>query len=208
MHENINFFRNLSFLGSFSCLRARFKLVRNVGNFIISRYVPSFLIVCLTFIGFWVPTSAYPARVGLCISAILSLTTLQYQNTLNVSYIYALNIWMMICTLFVFCCLIEYSFAISDWSEISFKKKGKYSMSNGDTVTEGVGSNGRIGHDGHIGLDKKKENEWKQFKHVRKFIGTIFKPTDRNNKVDMISRFLFPFSFFLTTLVYFIIYNL
>jgi len=103
----------LSFLGTFSCLVATIHLKRNVGNYLIKRFVPSFLIVIMTFIGFWIPTSIPPARVSLIITALLALIAQQIQAELNVSYVYALEVWTIICIIFVFSTLIEYAIAIS-----------------------------------------------------------------------------------------------
>ena len=189
--------------GSFSCLRGNFKLVRNVGNFLISKYIPSFLIVNLTFIGFWIPTTAYPARVALCITALLSLITQQYQNSLNVSYVYALSVWMMICIFFVFASLMEYSFAISDWSERVVIVKGKYSisdipLSSPSTREERSKSNGQL-----PGEDCERKNRKDALKS---FLLRLFKPSQRNNSVDMISRVVFPGCYIFVTIIYFCIY--
>ncbi len=86
---------------------------RNIGNYLIKRFVPSFLIVIMTFIGFWIPTSIPPARVALIITSLLSLIAQQIQAELNVSYVYALEVWTIMCIIFVFATLIEYAVAIS-----------------------------------------------------------------------------------------------
>ena len=186
--------------GSFSCLRGNFVLVRNVGNFLISKYIPSFLIVNLTFIGFWIPTSAYPARVALSITALLSLITQQYQTSLNVSYIYGLSVWMMICISFVFAGVVEYSFAISDWSDRVVISKSKYSIS--ETTSPGhdrVKTNGQI-----AGVDDTEVKNWKD--SLKSFFLRIFNPNQRNNSVDMISRVVFPGCYLFVTIIYFCIY--
>lgn len=107
-------------------MKGRFKLVRNIGNYIISKYIPSFLIVTISFLSFWIPTNAYPARVGLVIGALLSLITQQYSSSLPVSYVYALSIWYMICITFVFMCLLQYSIAISEVSNKITFNSAKY----------------------------------------------------------------------------------
>ena len=112
--------------GTFACLKGRFKLVRNIGNYIISKYVPSFLIVMISFLSFWIPTNAYPARVGLVIGALLSLITQQYSSSLPVSYVYALSVWYMICITFVFMTLLQYSIAISELANKITVNSAKY----------------------------------------------------------------------------------
>lgn len=71
----------------------------------------------MSFVGFWIPTNSYPARVTLVITSLLALITQQLQTSaeINASYVVALNIWMIICISFVFLAFIEYTFAII-WS--------------------------------------------------------------------------------------------
>ncbi|XP_054157579.1 glycine receptor subunit alpha-1-like [Oppia nitens] len=101
-------------IGNFSCLRATIKLKRQLGLYIVKKYIPSTLIVVMSFVGFWIPVTAYPARVALVITALLALITQQHQSSeVNVSYVIALNVWMIICIAFVFFALIEYAIAIA-----------------------------------------------------------------------------------------------
>ena len=89
------------------------RLKRNYGKYLIKLFIPSALIVIMTFIGFWIPTQVTPARVSLIITALLALITQQIQGELNISYIYALEVYTIICILFVFATLIEYAIATS-----------------------------------------------------------------------------------------------
>ncbi len=100
-------------LGNYSCLYVTINLKRNIGNYLIKRFVPSFLIVIMTFLGFWIPTSVPPARVALIITALLALIAQQIQAELDVSYVYALEVWTIICIIFVFATLFEYTIAIA-----------------------------------------------------------------------------------------------
>lgn len=43
-------------IGYFSCLYGEIVFKRNVGNYLIKRFVPSFIIVGMSMIGFWIPT--------------------------------------------------------------------------------------------------------------------------------------------------------
>jgi magnesium-transporting ATPase (P-type) len=102
-------------------LTANIHFNRNIGNFIIKRYIPSFLIVIMSFAGFWIPTSSSPARVTLIVTALLALIAQQIQNELNISYIYALEVWTILCISFVFAVLIEYALAIA-YDRMSVRK--------------------------------------------------------------------------------------
>ncbi|GBM93752.1 hypothetical protein AVEN_190390-1, partial [Araneus ventricosus] len=69
---------------------------------------------CMSFITFWIPAEAYPARVTLAVTSLLTIVTQQYQSAMpSVSYVVALNIWMLSYIGFVFCSLLEYTFVVS-----------------------------------------------------------------------------------------------
>ena len=53
-----------------------FGLKRNVRFFFMRTYVPSILLVMLSWVSFWINVNAVPARVALGITTVLSMTTL------------------------------------------------------------------------------------------------------------------------------------
>ena len=62
--------------GAFSCLEIRFILRRDVGYFLIQVYVPSMLIVILSWVSFWINVDASPARVSIGLLTVLTTTTM------------------------------------------------------------------------------------------------------------------------------------
>ena len=76
-------------------------------------YIPTCLIVMMSWISFWIKPEAVPARVTLGVTSLLTLST-QHANSQKslppVSYIKAIDMFMSSCTLFVFFSLIEYAF--------------------------------------------------------------------------------------------------
>lgn len=96
------------------CLKASVRLRRRWEYYFIRIYGPSFLLVVTTFIGFYLPVFAYPARVMIIVTPLLSLITQQTQinSEINVNYVVSLHVWMMACTFFVFMALIELGFAV------------------------------------------------------------------------------------------------
>ncbi|RWS17344.1 Glycine receptor subunit alphaZ1-like protein, partial [Dinothrombium tinctorium] len=99
----------------FSCVRGVIRFYRRFSYYFLRIYAPSFLVVIISFAGFWIPVLGWPARVALIVTPLLSLVTMgiQINSEINVSYVVALHIWMMFCDFFVFMCLIEYAIAIS-----------------------------------------------------------------------------------------------
>lgn len=49
--------------GNFSCLRAGIRLFRRLSYYAIRIYAPSLLVTITSFVGFWIPVAAWPARV-------------------------------------------------------------------------------------------------------------------------------------------------
>ena len=66
----------------------------------------------MTFLGFWIPTTVSPARVSLSVTALLALITQQIQSDLSVSYVYSLQVWNIVCIIFVFANLCEFALAL------------------------------------------------------------------------------------------------
>lgn len=65
-----------SFLtGKFTCIEVKFHLERQMGYYLIQMYIPSLLIVILSWVSFWINMDAAPARVGLGITTVLTMTT-------------------------------------------------------------------------------------------------------------------------------------
>ncbi|XP_069469140.1 glycine receptor subunit alpha-4 isoform X2 [Ambystoma mexicanum] len=98
--------------GMFTCIEVKFHLERQMGYYLIQMYIPSLLIVILSWVSFWINMDAAPARVGLGITTVLTMTTQSSGSRASlpkVSYVKAIDIWMAVCLLFVFAALLEYA---------------------------------------------------------------------------------------------------
>ncbi|GFT91549.1 glycine receptor subunit alpha-3 [Trichonephila clavipes] len=101
-----------SFAGNFTCIEVLFTLERRLGYYLFHTYIPTCLIVIMSWISFWIRADAVPARVTLCVTSLLTLATQHAQSQKSlppVSYIKAIDIFMSTCTLFVFSSLMEYA---------------------------------------------------------------------------------------------------
>ena len=110
---------------------------RRLGYYLFHTYVPTCLIVIMSWISFWIKPEAVPARVTLGVTSLLTLST-QHANSQKalppVSYIKAIDMFMNACTVFVFCSLIEYALInviMGDASEIERKNKRDKKKSGG-----------------------------------------------------------------------------
>nr|CDS32679.1 Cys loop ligand gated ion channel subunit [Hymenolepis microstoma] len=111
--------------GTYSCLLGRFQLKRQIGSYLVGTYVPAFLIVIVSWLTFWVSPDAIPARVTLGLLTLISLLTkiASLNNTLpRVSYIKAIDIWLIACLIFVIASMLEFTLA-SYWSRKVFLSK-------------------------------------------------------------------------------------
>ena len=79
--------------------------------FIIRIYMPSIMIVMVSWSTFWISQDAVPARSSICILSILTLITMLgvvNTNMPRVSYIKSLDLYLLVSFIFVFCALLEY----------------------------------------------------------------------------------------------------
>lgn len=122
---------NYTMNGQFSCIQLNFILNRSMGYFLIQLYIPTFLIVILSWMSFWINIEAAPARTSLGVTTVLMITT-QTSNSRSslpkVSYIKALDIWMATCLIFVFSALLEYAIVNFLSRQTRIKMNNKYKM--------------------------------------------------------------------------------
>ncbi|XP_052795372.1 glycine receptor subunit alpha-2-like [Mya arenaria] len=165
--------------GSFSTLRVDFFLDRQIGFFWLQIFIPSLLLVVLSWVSFWVDPKAVPARVSLGVTCVLTLTT-QSSGTRQllppVSYVKAIDVWMFVCLVFVFAALLEFAYV----NVLGRAKEG--------TETE------------------ENETESKCCTRYKAVCFKVFAEAGeaRAKKVDIISRALFPGVFCIFLSVFFL----
>lgn len=87
-------------------------------------YIPSTLIVTLSWVSFWIDVNGIPGRISLGIMSILTIITQILdirKNMPPVSYVTAIDIWLFVCLIAVFLSLIEYAFAYNYVRKVSVK---------------------------------------------------------------------------------------
>ncbi|XP_019639886.1 PREDICTED: gamma-aminobutyric acid receptor subunit beta-3-like [Branchiostoma belcheri] len=98
--------------GDFPKIVFSFEIQRQAFYFILQTYIPSILLVVLSWVSFWINPDAVPARVALGITTVLTMTTLitgARQALPKISYIKAIDVYLVICFLFSFAALLEYA---------------------------------------------------------------------------------------------------
>ncbi|XP_035215405.1 gamma-aminobutyric acid receptor subunit beta-like isoform X2 [Stegodyphus dumicola] len=115
--------------GTYQRLSLSFELKRNIGYFIFQTYLPCILIVMLSWVSFWINHEATSARVALGITTVLTMTTIStgVRSSLpRISYVKAIDIYLVMCFVFVFAALLEYAAVnYTYWGSNRAKKKAK-----------------------------------------------------------------------------------
>merc|ERR1719458_2351959 len=114
--------------GTYQRLSLSFKLQRNIGYFVFQTYLPSILIVMLSWVSFWINHEATSARVALGITTVLTMTTIStgVRSSLpRISYVKAIDIYLVMCFCFVFFALLEYAAVNYNYWGARAKKKKK-----------------------------------------------------------------------------------
>uniref|UniRef100_A0A8C7M431 Glycine receptor beta n=1 Tax=Oncorhynchus kisutch TaxID=8019 RepID=A0A8C7M431_ONCKI len=98
--------------GYYTCVEVIFTLRRQVGFYMMRVYAPTLLIMVLSWLSLWIKPDASAARVPLGILSVLSLSsecTSLASELPKVSYVKAIDVWLIACLLFGFASLVEYA---------------------------------------------------------------------------------------------------
>ncbi|XP_065211347.1 gamma-aminobutyric acid receptor subunit beta-like isoform X2 [Planococcus citri] len=98
--------------GNYSRLLCEIQFVRSMGYYLIQIYIPSGLIVIISWVSFWLNRNATPARVPLGVITVLTMTTLMSSTNAalpKISYIKSIDVYLGTCFVMVFASLLEYA---------------------------------------------------------------------------------------------------
>lgn len=99
-----------------------------MGYYMLDYFVPSIMLVCISWVSFWLQADASAPRITIGTSTMLSFITLataQTRTLPKVSYIKASEIWFLGCTIFIFGSMVEFAFVNIIWrrkSNVQIKK--------------------------------------------------------------------------------------
>ncbi|KAK0416083.1 hypothetical protein QR680_012289 [Steinernema hermaphroditum] len=132
---------------SFSCLEGNIHLSRSIGYHLVQSYIPTGLIVTISWVSFWIDRRAVPARVTLSFTTLLSLSTLG--NGLRfglpqVSYAKAIDFWYGACLMFVFCALLEFAIVNSYMRQANKYDKLAHCMEKKPSARNNNHENGKV----------------------------------------------------------------
>ncbi|XP_026151411.1 glycine receptor subunit alpha-2 isoform X1 [Mastacembelus armatus] len=206
--------------GKFTCIEVKFHLERQMGYYLIQMYIPSLLIVILSWVSFWINMDAAPARVALGITTVLTMTTQSSGSRASlpkVSYVKAIDIWMAVCLLFVFAALLEYAgvnFVSRQQKEFLRLRRRQRRSHKDDEMREGRFN--FVGYNMSQCLPTKDGSAVKNAApapnpqpSVPKDTDTMRKKfVDRAKRIDTISRAAFPLAFLIFNVFYWVTYKI
>ena len=99
-------------VGNFSTLNIRITLTRHISQFVVDYYIPSSMLVTMSWVSFWLEPSAIPGRTTLGTASWLTFITLNRDVNSEVShvgYIKFIDVWFLACTSFIFASLFEFA---------------------------------------------------------------------------------------------------
>ncbi|KAM4798568.1 gamma-aminobutyric acid receptor subunit theta [Urocitellus parryii] len=99
------------YTGSYMRLILKFQVQREFSTYLVQVYWPTVLTTILSWISFWMNYDSSAARVTIGLTSILVLTTIDSHmrdRLPHISYIKAIDIYILVCLFFVFLSLMEY----------------------------------------------------------------------------------------------------
>eukprot|EP00795_Rhopilema_esculentum_P002077 gene2077-17647_t len=180
---------------NFSKATASFVFRRRRQYFIFRIYIPSILIVMVSWSTFWISQDAVPARAGICITTILTLITMLgvvNTNMPKVSYIKAIDLYLLVSFIF---------------GSISVTVKAEEELSEEQPLGYFGGSKGCVRRQSSISSTHRNNDLSLEDKLARKLNKIKYnwqKPAKRPppHLVDLIARVLFPFIYGLFNFIY------
>ncbi|XP_060605811.1 glycine receptor subunit alpha-2-like isoform X1 [Ruditapes philippinarum] len=175
---------------NYTCITLEFELKRSFGYYITQIYIPSILIVCLSWVSFWLDIDAVPARISLGLLTVLTMTTQSAgarSSLPKVSYVKGIDVWMATCLLFVFAALIEFAY-VNVHSRVEKRRRqscvGTHTLNNISEKEE------------EVDYDARRQSRFRMFMPSR----------EKARTCDRISRIAFPSVFLIFNFIYWCIY--
>uniref|UniRef100_L7M4K6 Putative glycine receptor alpha 3 n=1 Tax=Rhipicephalus pulchellus TaxID=72859 RepID=L7M4K6_RHIPC len=194
VHNSYGHYNRAIDTGVFSFLNATFTLERQNGYHLIQTYLPTFLIVMISWVSFWLNVDATPARVTLGVTTLLTMTTVASGVRTQlppVSYIKAIDVWIGACSVMVFGALLEFTL-------VNYLSRSKLRP---EEFRKSINIFHRNRKSGEKPDGEEGPNKYETRGHME-----LQKNLKRSQNVDKVCRIMFPFVFFVFNVVYWFYY--
>jgi len=214
--------------GNYSTLMIRFTLSRHPSQYILDYYVPSSLLVAISWVSFWLEPSAIPGRTTLGTASWLTFINLHKNindKVSRVQYIKFIDIWFLTSTIFIFTSLIEFALVNSIdrgrypcsskfivWCQ-NFKKRtpAQQNIKNDKNkdVSHFLSNDIIVIHGQHIKMYGKRKNSRKMNRKEEKSKNSQTIHQKKLNSamallIDRQARWMFPLAWIIFMFVYFV----
>jgi len=176
--------------GSYSCLKVQFFLQRQTGYYVSKIYLPTALIIAVSWISFWLNPEATVGRALLGVTTLLAtIVTLWDVNSHLpvVSYTKAIDVWSSMCAVFVVSAVIEFVLVNHLYQQRLVNQRHINDAEQASAL---------------LISERQDPNKRPRIVHVQRRAGPLQMPSDLAGKLDFISRFLFPGVFLLFNVIY------
>ncbi|XP_056385309.1 gamma-aminobutyric acid receptor subunit pi-like [Hyla sarda] len=201
--------------GRYPKLVFHFDLKRNILYFILETYVPSILLVVLSWVSFWISQSSVPARICIGVTTVLTMTTLMMGARTSLPnancFIKAIDVYLGICFSFIFGALLEYAIAhFCTLHPRDLKNIIKDLEEDDDIDMNGTINAISSGENNQTEIDtckKKKSRDGRVVKcgkgfHCHSYCFQVENP----HHIDNYSRVSFPLCFIIVNVIYWVYY--
>ncbi|XP_072280333.1 gamma-aminobutyric acid receptor subunit pi isoform X2 [Pyxicephalus adspersus] len=201
--------------GRYPKLVFHFDLKRNILYFILETYVPSILLVVLSWVSFWISQSSVPARICIGVTTVLTMTTLMMGARTSLPnancFIKAIDVYLGICFSFIFGALLEYAIAhfctlhrpdqkklAQDFEEEEMDMNGTIAaVSSGENTQSEVVSNRKV----------KSQSSRTTSSTIKRILCIFYCfQVENPHQIDNYSRLSFPLSFMIVNVFYWVYY--
>ncbi|ESO89503.1 hypothetical protein LOTGIDRAFT_125074, partial [Lottia gigantea] len=193
-------------MGIFPCLYADLELQRQIGFYLTQTYIPTILIVVLSWVSFWIDPHAIPARISVGLLTVLTITTQSSgarSELPRVPYTKSIDVWMSACLVFVFAAYVEYAFVTvlsRRFRKFSPNSPRSPSTQSIFSTSESFSPNYDEMSSGVLYKDRPRTDQKRASKEG------VTTNQDMGRMVDKISRYFFPLAFLVFNAFYWIYY--
>ncbi|KAK0403400.1 hypothetical protein QR680_016895 [Steinernema hermaphroditum] len=182
--------------GEYSCLRTKMILRREFSYYLLQLYIPSFMLVIVSWVSFWLDKDSVPARVTLGVTTLLTMTT--QSSGINaklppVSYTKAIDVWIGVCLAFIFGALLEFALvnyaARKDMTSTQRMLTSKHSANLSGVTAYHPGGSGEQSRGYQplvVAQQPRSSCCFRMF--VRRY-------KERSKRIDVVSRLVFPIGY-------------